>query len=117
MPEQPTTMPDSAPPNPQPKPPTSGRRPRLVIGLGVKVIALVLIATILLIVLFAYLGTAALSENTQRTMQERVILAQTAASHIDYILANIENGLTAAANQSSWRDAGRVNESLAFARM
>jgi signal transduction histidine kinase len=116
MPEQPTTMPDSAPPNPQPKPPTSGRRPRLVIGLGVKVIALVLIATILLIALFAYLGTAALSENTQRTMQERVILAQTAASHIDYILANIENGLTAAANQSSWRDAGRVNESLAFAR-
>ena len=107
---------DSTPRDPQLNQSALWNRRRITIGLGAKVIALVFIATILLIALFAYLGTAALSENTQRTMQERVILAQTAASHIDYILANIEDGLTEAASQSSWRDAGRVNESLDYAR-
>ncbi len=96
--------------------PARPNRRHLRIGLGAKVIALVFLATILLIALFAYLGTAALSENTQRTMQERVILAQTAASHIDYVLANIENGLAEAASQPNWRDAARVNESLVYAR-
>jgi len=34
--------------------------------------------------LFAYLGTSALEENNQRTLQERMVLAQTTARHIDY---------------------------------
>jgi signal transduction histidine kinase len=107
---------EHAPHHDQTHPSTRKRSSRVTVGLGAKVIALVLGATISLIALFAYLGTAALSENTQRTMQERVILAQTAASHIDYVLANVENVLTEAASQPDWHTPSRVNDALIYTR-
>jgi signal transduction histidine kinase len=73
---------------------------------------LVVIGTVSLIGLFAYLGTAALSENTQRTLQERVVLAQTTARHIDYILASIQNVLTDTAAQNDWSDPARTQSAL-----
>ena len=82
------------------------------IGLGAKMAAIVVVGTIALVVLFLYLGTAALNENIQRTLQERVVLAQTTARHMDYILANIENVLPDVALETSWSDATHLNEAL-----
>jgi ABC-type uncharacterized transport system permease subunit len=78
------------------------------VGLGAKMAVLVIIGTLSLIGLFAYLGTAALQENIQRTLQERVILAQTTARHIDYVLTNIENVLTDTAAQESWSEPEQI---------
>ena len=82
------------------------------IGLGAKMAVLVVIGTLSLIGLFAYLGTAALSENIQRTLQERVTLAQATASHIDYVLASIEHILTDTAVQDGWADPERIPNAL-----
>lgn len=82
------------------------------IGLGAKMAVIVVIGTVSLVALFAYLGTAALQENIQRTLQERVILAQTTARHIDYVLANIENILTDTAAQESWSEPERIGGAL-----
>ena len=64
------------------------------VGLGAKMALLVVIGCLSLIGLFGYLGTAALDENVQRTLHERVVLAQTTARHIDAILTIIESILT-----------------------
>ena len=85
-------------------------------GLSVKMAAIVVVGTIALVVLFLYLGTAALNENIQRTLQERVVLAQTTARHMDYILANIEDVLPDVARQTSWSDSTHLNEALERAR-
>lgn len=63
------------------------------VGLGAKMATMVIVGTIALVGWFLYLGTAALSENIQRTLHERVLLAQTNARHLDYILYNIEQAL------------------------
>lgn len=86
------------------------------VGLSVKMAAIVVVGTIALVVLFLYLGTAALNENIQRTLQERVVLAQTTARHMDYILANIEDVLPDVARQTSWSDSTHLNEALERAR-
>jgi signal transduction histidine kinase len=85
------------------------------VGLGAKMAAIVVFGTLSLLALFAYLGTTALNENNQRTLQERMVLAQTTARHIDYVLSNIEEVLTYTAAQSSWRDAQHRDENLADA--
>lgn len=72
---------------------------------------LVVVGTISMIGLFAYLGTAALSENTQRNLQERVVLAQMTASYIDGLLDNIENVLTYTAKED-WTDSANVDATL-----
>ena len=54
--------------------------------------------------LFAYLATAALSENTQRNLQERVVLAQMTASYSDALIDNIENVLTHSVGEQNWSD-------------
>ena len=82
------------------------------IGLGSKMTLIVVTVTVSLIGLFAYLGTVALSENIQRTLQERVVLAQMTARHVDYVLANIRNGLTDSAARETWSDATRVAPAL-----
>lgn len=89
------------------------------IGLSAKMAAIVVVGTIALVGLFAYLGTAALNEDIQRTLQERVILAQATARHIDYVLASIEEVLTETAAQTDWSDSTRVNDVLqrAFRRL
>jgi signal transduction histidine kinase len=65
-----------------------GRLPAF--GLSARVAILVAIGTISMIGLFAYLGTTALEENTQRNLQERVILAQMTASYFDALIENIQ---------------------------
>ena len=75
-----------------------------VFGLGAKTALWVVIGTVVMIGLFAYLATAALSENTQRNLQERVILAQMTASYTDALIDNIENVLTHSAGEQNWSD-------------
>jgi signal transduction histidine kinase len=86
------------------------------IGLGAKMATIVVVGTIALVGLFLYLGTAALNESIQRTLQERVILAQTSARHIDYILASIEEILPDAAQTISTTDAATLDATLEQAR-
>lgn len=76
--------------------------------------AIVVVGTLSLLGLFAYLGTAALNENIQRTLHERIILAQTTAHHIDYVIAGIENVLTDTAAQSLWQTPQPDAEALAL---
>ena len=86
---------------------------RLVnIGLSAKMTALVAVGMFSMITLFAYLGTAALSENTQRTLQERVVLAQMTASYVDAILDNVENVLTHAAMDEDWTSTQLISTAL-----
>ncbi|MCL4395628.1 MAG: HAMP domain-containing protein [Chloroflexi bacterium] len=92
--------------------PTKGWIPKLDwlwpdIGLGTKMTALAVAATITLIGLVAYLGSAALGESTQRTLQDRVVLAQTNARHSDHVLAGIQSALTDAASTEDWSSAER----------
>ncbi|MCL4395429.1 MAG: HAMP domain-containing protein [Chloroflexi bacterium] len=72
------------------------------LGLGAKLAIAVIVSTLALIGLFAYLGTAALNESTERTLQERVVLAQTTADYVDAALANIQHALTGAAQEQDW---------------
>ena len=81
-------------------------------GLSAKMAILVVVGTIAMIGLFAYLGTAALSENTQKNLQERVVLAQMTASYIDALLDNIDNVLTHTAEEEAWTDPARANDAL-----
>lgn len=83
-----------------------------IIGLSARVAILVAIGTIALIGLFAYLGTAALSENTQRNLQERVTLAQMTASYFDALIENIEDVLTQSAEDTRWSDSLGANVAL-----
>ncbi len=82
------------------------------VGLGTKMTVIVIASTLLLVSLFAYLGTVALSENTQRMLQERVVLAQITARHTDYVLANIKLGLSDAAISRAWSDPGQIDAAL-----
>ncbi len=78
------------------------------VGLGAKMALLVVIGCLSLIGLFGYLGTAALDENVQRTLHERVVLAQTTARHVDATLSIIESILTESATQDCWCDPERA---------
>ena len=85
------------------------------VGLGAKMTAIVVVGVLSLVGLFAYLGTAALNDEIQRTLQERMVLAQTTARHMDYTLAGLEFALTDTASQSAWLDSPRTDENLANA--
>lgn len=86
------------------------------VGLGAKMAMIVVVGTIALVALFLYLGTAALNENIQRTLQERIVLAQTSARHIDYILTNLESVLPDVARALSSSDPTARAETLDRAR-
>ncbi len=85
------------------------------VGLRTKMAVLVVIGIVSLVSLFAYLGTAAQSENTDRTLQKRVVLAQATASHVDYILAAIQDSLTDVAATGNWSDPAETDAALADA--
>ncbi len=85
------------------------------VGLGAKMTAIVVVGVLSLVGLFAYFGTAALNDEIQRTLQERIVLAQTTARHIDYTLSGLEVVLTDTASQSSWLDLQRTDENLTSA--
>lgn len=82
------------------------------IGLSAKMTIIVLVGVVSLVSLFAYLGTVALNEDTQRTLQERVNLAQAAATNIDYLLAGLENVLRATAAEQNWSDPSQIDAAL-----
>ncbi len=84
--------------------------PRL--GLQAKMAGIVIVGVFSLIALFAYIGTTALDQETQRSLQERVVLAQTTARHIDYTLASIEQSLKLAAQQEGINDPSRCMDAL-----
>ena len=82
------------------------------LGLSAKAGLWVVILTVVVIGLFAYLGTAALSENTQRNLQERVVLAQMTATYIDAVLDNIHGVLTDTAGERDWSNPQSANVAL-----
>lgn len=82
------------------------------LGLGLKMTLIVLVGLVALIALFGYIGTAALDANIASSLQERVVLAQTMARHIDYVLANIEHVLTEHAREPGLLDPARREEAL-----
>ncbi|MEW5719026.1 MAG: HAMP domain-containing protein [Chloroflexota bacterium] len=83
------------------------------VGLRAKMALLVVVGCLSLIGLFGYLGTAALEENVQRTLHERVVLAQTTARHIDAVLTIVESVLMESATQEFWDDPERADSALA----
>lgn len=83
-----------------------------VVGLGAKVALIVVLSSLLLAGGFGYLGTTALEQSTQRTLQERVLLAQTTARHLDSLLAMIEDILADSAAQNCWCNPGQVDTAL-----
>ncbi len=81
-------------------------------GLGTKAAIWVVIGSAVMLGLFAYLGTAALSENTQRTLQERVVLAQMTATYVDALIDNLQGVLTETAGDANWSNSQSANVSL-----
>ncbi|HEX7594050.1 MAG TPA: cache domain-containing protein, partial [Anaerolineae bacterium] len=81
-------------------------------GLGTKAAIWVVTGSAVMLGLFAYLGTAALSENTQRTLQERVVLAQMTATYVDALIDNIQGVLTESAGDANWSNSGSANVAL-----
>lgn len=68
--------------------PARWRRPTLTrpIGLQARIALLVSSGLLALIAIFVVLGLSALRDSTERVFQERVLLAQMAAEHLDFIL-------------------------------
>jgi len=83
-----------------------------IVGLGAKMALSVVLGSVLLIGAFGYLGTLALEQSTQRTLHERVLLAQTTARHLDSLLAMIEEVLTDHAAQEWWRQPDQLDAAL-----
>jgi signal transduction histidine kinase len=69
--------------------------------------------TVAIISVFTYLGTAALGDAIQNSLQGRVLLAQTTARSIDYVLSGVENVLTAAVAEENWSEPGNNDQALA----
>lgn len=88
-------------------------------GIGLKMTLLVIVGLISLISLFDYMGTAALNESIRSSLEERVVVAQTVARHIDYVLANIEHALTDAAQLEGLDDPAQRENALrgAYSRL
>ena len=82
------------------------------IGLGAKMMTIVIIGVAALLGIFAYLGTVALTENTDQMLQERVTMARVTANYIDHVLASIENILKSVASQDDWVDLNQPQTSL-----
>jgi PAS domain S-box-containing protein len=85
---------------------------KLQASLSTKMAAIVTIGVIALMGLFAYLGEAALNESIQHSLQDRVVLAEATARHIDYALDNIEFELTRSAQQPGLTDPARRDAAL-----
>ncbi len=78
------------------------------IGLRRKIAVLVIAGTLSVVGLLAYLGTAALLQNTERILQDRVVLARATASQIDDALVYVDSALHEAAAQRAWADPDQV---------
>ena len=71
----------------------------LRLGLKAKMTLLSVVGMIALITIFGVLAIAAARETTDRALQERIILAQVAANHADYVVNHIRAALEAIAAQ------------------
>lgn len=63
------------------------------LSLTIKMSALVAFGLVALVSIFGFLMLAASRETTDRALHERVIMAQLAASHLDYIIGDMERDL------------------------
>ena len=84
------------------------------VGLRTKMGVIVIIGIVSFTALATYLSTTALQGNIHNTLQERTLLAQTAARHIDYLIATIQNVLTDVVAVEDWSNP--VNVDLALDR-
>ncbi len=84
------------------------------VGLGAKMATMVIVGTIALVGWFLYLGTAALSDNIQRTLHERMLLAQATARHIDYVLLGVEQTLPHTAHALNLSDPYALETTWAY---
>lgn len=69
------------------------------IGLQTKMGILVATGLTALVGIFGFLGVTTVRETVDRALQERVLLAQVTASHLDYVLDNVGASLRVAAEQ------------------
>lgn len=67
------------------------------LGLSTKMTLLVAVGLVALVAIFSFLTISASRETTDRALQERVILARLAASHMDHVLGDVEMLLRAVA--------------------
>lgn len=88
-------------------------RPR--VGLSVKLALLLGVSAVLLVSAFGLLASRALDQSVHRTLQDRLVLAQTAARHLDSLLTLIEQTLAESAAQDAWHDPAQVDAALARA--
>ena len=87
----------------------------LQLGLKATMTLLSVVGMIALITIFGVLAIAAARETTDRALQERVVIAQIAANHADYVLSNVRSALQVIAarpliRQSDAPRAARENE-------
>lgn len=73
----------------------------LNLGLRTKMTLMVLVGLTALVGFFGFLSVSAAQQTTARTLQERVILAQLAANHSDYVLGNAQALLQSAATHQA----------------
>ena len=71
------------------------------VSLTAKMSVLVAAGIVALVTIFGFLTVSAARETTDRALQERVIMAQLAASHLDHVLGDMESRLQAAASQTA----------------
>jgi signal transduction histidine kinase len=71
-------------------------------GLGVKMAVLAIAVVLLFVGLFGYFGTTALDESQKANLQDRVVLAENTARHVDYVLASIQDVLTNPESRACW---------------
>lgn len=82
----------------------------LNLGLTTKMTLMVVVGLSALVVFFGFLITSAAEQTTARTLQERVILAQLAANHSDYVLGHAQALLESAAAHAVFSSEGAVTE-------
>ncbi len=73
----------------------------LNIGLKTKMTLMALVGLTALVGMFSFMSTLAAHEMTDRTLQERIILAQLVANHTDYVLGNVRAQLESAAGRTA----------------
>ena len=71
----------------------------LNLGLRTKMTLMVLVGLTALVGFFGFLSVSATQQTTARALQERVILAQLAANHTDYVLGNAQTLLESTASR------------------
>ncbi len=104
--------PSSGPARIKAPPPRWSRLGLPSLGLGVKMAVLAIAVVLLFVGLFGYFGTTALDESQKANLQDRVVLAENTARHVDYVLASIQDVLTSPENQACWSSGEQATTSV-----